>query len=66
MPNGVHPRWYQKVSEKVKTTVQSMASYPLILDKKVIGVVQFLDKVDGGIFTEEDSEILARFAILMA
>ena len=43
-----------------------MASYPLILDKKVIGVVQFLDKVDGGIFTEEDSEILARFAKLMA
>ena len=60
------PRWYQKVSEKVKTPVQSMASYPLILEKKVIGVVQFLDKVDGGIFTEEDSEILARFAKLMA
>ena len=60
------PRWYQKVSEKVKTSVQSMASYPLILEKKVIGVVQFLDKVDGGIFTEEDSEILARFAKLMA
>ena len=60
------PRWYQKVSEKVKTSVQSMASYPLILEKKVIGVVQFLDKVDGGIFTEEDSEILERFAKLMA
>ena len=60
------PRWYQKVSEKVKTPVQSMASYPLILEKKVIGVVQFLDKVDGGIFTEEDSEILERFAKLMA
>ena len=43
-----------------------MASYPLILENKVIGVVQFLDKVDGGIFTEEDSEILARFAKLMA
>ena len=43
------PRWYQKVSEKVKTSVQSMASYPLILEKKVIGVVQFLDKIDGGI-----------------
>ena len=60
------PRWYQKVSEKVKTPVQSMASYPLILEKKVIGVVQFLDKVDGGIFTEEDSEILERFAKLMS
>ena len=60
------PRWYQKVSEKLKTPVQSMASYPLILEKKVIGVVQFLDKVDGGIFTEEDSEILERFAKLMA
>lgn len=60
------PRWYQKVSEKVKTPVKSMASFPLILEKKVIGVVQFLDKIDGGIFSEEDSEILARFAKLMA
>ncbi|MEK9629832.1 MAG: sigma-54-dependent Fis family transcriptional regulator [Nitrospinota bacterium] len=60
------PRWYQRVSEKVKIPVQSLASYPLILDKKVIGVVQFLDKLDGSVFSEEDSKILERFANLMA
>lgn len=60
------PHWYQQVSEKVKIPVQSMASYPLILDKKVIGVVQFLDKMDGGVFSEEESKILSRFAKLMA
>mgnify|MGYP005645214499 FL=1 len=60
------PRWYQKVSEKVKIPVQSMASFPLVLEKKVIGVVQFLDKIDGGIFSKEDSVILGQFANLMA
>ncbi|MZH13689.1 MAG: sigma-54-dependent Fis family transcriptional regulator [Nitrospinae bacterium] len=60
------PRWYQRVSEKVKVPVQSLASYPLVVEKKVIGVVQFLDKIDGGTFSEEDSEILERFSKLMA
>ncbi len=60
------PRWYQRVSEKMNIPVQSMASFPLILDKKVIGVVQFLDKIDGSIFTKEDTEVLERFSNLMA
>ena len=38
----------------------------MIVEKKVIGVVQFLDKIDGGIFSDEDSEILERFSKLMA
>jgi transcriptional regulator with GAF, ATPase, and Fis domain len=59
-------RWYQCVSEKVRTPIQSMASFPLIIDKKVIGVVQFLDKVDGSTFDETNTEVLQRFASLMA
>lgn len=60
------PRWYQGVSEQMQIPIQSMASFPLIIDKKVIGVVQFLDKVDGSTFNETDAEILGRFASLMA
>ena len=60
------PRWYQGVSEKMRIPVQSMASFPLIIDKKVIGVVQFLDKVDGTVFDEKNVEVLEHFANLMA
>ena len=31
------PRWYGSVSEKLKLPIQSMASFPLVIDKKVIG-----------------------------
>ena len=60
------PRWYKGVSEKMRVPVQSMASFPLNIDKKVIGVVQFLDKVDGTVFDEKNVEILEHFAKLMA
>ena len=60
------PRWYQGVSEKMRIPIQSMASFPLNIDKKVIGVVQFLDKVDGTVFNEKNVEILEHFANLMA
>ena len=60
------PRWYQGVSEKMRIPIQSMASFPLNIDKKVIGVVQFLDKVDGTVFDEKNVEVLEHFANLMA
>ena len=60
------PRRYGSVSEKLKLPIQSMASFPLVIDKKVIGVVQFLDKADGSTFNKTDIDILKRFASLMA
>lgn len=60
------PRWYQAVSEKIQVPVHAMASFPLVIGKKVIGVVQFLDKVDGSVFDENNAEVLERFAHLMA
>jgi transcriptional regulator with GAF, ATPase, and Fis domain len=60
------PRWFQGVSEKMHVPVQSMASFPLLIDKKVIGVVQFLDKVDGTTFNDKNIEVLEQFAHLMA
>ena len=60
------PRWYEGVSKKLKTHIQSMATFPLIIDKQVIGVVQFLDKVDGSTFDKTNTKVLERFASLMA
>jgi transcriptional regulator with GAF, ATPase, and Fis domain len=60
------PRWYQKVSEQVKIPVKCMASFPLMHERKVIGVVQFLDKIDGSVFAKEDVVILEQFSKLMA
>ncbi|PIQ97208.1 MAG: Fis family transcriptional regulator [Nitrospinae bacterium CG11_big_fil_rev_8_21_14_0_20_56_8] len=60
------PRWYRTVSEKVKVTVNRIACFPLLVEEKVVGVVQFLDKRDGSEFKEEDLAILERFSRLLA
>ena len=60
------PRWFQGVSKTLKTDIKCMATFPLIIDKKVIGVVQFLDKVDGSTFDKTNTKVLERFASLMA
>ena len=59
-------RWYRKITEKVKTSVNCIACFPLTIEKNVIGVVQFLDKIDNSTFSEEDEQTLGRFAHLMA
>ena len=60
------PRWFQGVSKTLKTDIKCMATFPLIIDEKVIGVVQFLDKVDGSNFDKTNTKVLERFANLMA
>lgn len=59
-------RWFSKVSEMAEMDVQSIACMPLMLSGVVIGVVQFLDKVDQGAYSEKDTEVLERFAKIMA
>jgi Nif-specific regulatory protein len=59
-------RWLSKISEMTEIDVQSIACFPLVLNGVVIGVVQFLDKQDGSHYTEKDTEILKRYAKIMA
>ncbi len=59
-------RWYREVSEKASMEVDSLACLPLTGDKGFIGVIQFLDKIDSGPFTDEDMIILTKFAHIMA
>ena len=59
-------RWYREVSEKASMDVESLACLPLNGENGLIGVVQFLDKVDAGPFTDRDMDILAQIAHIMA
>jgi Nif-specific regulatory protein len=59
-------RWFRQVSEQINFKVTAIASIPLIIDSRVIGVVQFLDKKGHGTFSERDICLLEKFAGLMA
>jgi diguanylate cyclase (GGDEF)-like protein len=45
------------------TPVRSILCYPLIKDTKRIGVIEVINKLDGGAFKEEDIEFLSRLAL---
>lgn len=59
-------RWLSNVSKKVGIDVKAIACLPLISNSRVLGVVQFLDKQDGSIYSERDMDILDRHARVMA
>jgi len=59
-------RWFSKVSEMTDLNVKSIACLPLLLNGVIIGVVQFLDKQDDSIYSEQDLELLERFSKMMA
>jgi len=55
-------RWYKKANEEGHVKVNCIACLPLLLDKKVIGVIQFRDKTSGEGFSDQDIDVLGRFA----
>ncbi|MCF8721927.1 sigma-54 interaction domain-containing protein [Nitrospina gracilis] len=59
-------RWFREVSDMTDMDVQSIACFPLMLDDKVLGVVQMLDKEDDSPFDEADHVFLDRFSRMMA
>lgn len=59
-------RWYREVSEVADLEVKSLACLPIKGRYGVMGVVQFLDKLDDSPFTEEDQATLEKFAHMMA
>ena len=52
------PRFYNKVDEQTKITTRSILAVPLIARDKEIGVLEAINKEDGGDFTAEDVELL--------
>ena len=59
-------RWYREVSEVADLEVKSLACLPIMGRYGVMGVVQFLDKLDDSPFTEEDQATLEKFTNMMA
>tara|TARA_B100000686_G_C16791688_1_gene979150 strand:- start:759 stop:2261 length:1503 start_codon:yes stop_codon:yes gene_type:complete len=59
-------RWFREVSEQAHVKVTAIATLPLIVEEKVIGVVQFLDKRDRTPFIDRDMELLEKFSRLIA
>jgi Nif-specific regulatory protein len=60
------PRWYKEISESIGFETQSIACVPLRLADEVIGVVQIIDRQDGGSWQEADLDLLNEFAALAA
>ncbi len=60
------PRWYKHISESLGVATHSIACVPMKLNGKTIGVVQIIDKIDGGALLKSDLKILKEFAGLAA
>jgi Nif-specific regulatory protein len=58
------PRWYKKISESIGFQTRSIACVPMKVDREIIGVVEIIDKEDGGLIQAEDMTILTVFADL--
>lgn len=56
------PRHYSGIDASTTLTTQSLLCVPLISKGRVIGVVEVMNKMNGTLFDEEDSQSLAAFA----
>ena len=52
------PRWYKEISESIGFTTLSIACVPLKVMEEIIGVVEIIDKADGGSITHEDLKFI--------
>lgn len=55
------PRWGGEVSKGAFSTTAVLA-VPLMAQNKVIGVLEVLNKKDGGVYVKEDADLLTTFA----
>ena len=60
------PRWYKEISESIGFSTRSIACVPLKVKDEIIGVVEIIDKSDGGSISSDDLKILSVFADLAA
>ena len=62
--NEVHgdSRWYDKMDAQTSFDSRSILTVPLLEENQVLGVIQVINKRDGGLFQEEDKQLLTTFA----
>jgi PAS domain S-box-containing protein len=56
------PRFYRAVDEQTGMSTQSLAAVPLVTAEQVIGVVEVVNKLNDGMFTEDDVRLLESMA----
>lgn len=56
------PRFYERIDEKLGHKTQSYICTPLIVDGKIIGTAQLMNRLDGQAFTARDEQLLEGFA----
>ena len=57
------PRWNVAFDEATEFQTKDIICVPLIaFDERVIGVIELINKQDGSVFSEEDSDLLLSFA----
>ncbi|MBS3759230.1 MAG: sigma 54-interacting transcriptional regulator [Desulfobacterales bacterium] len=59
-------RWYSHISDQLGFKTKSIACVPMHLNHRVIGVIEFMNKMDGSTFQTKDLELLTVFADLAA
>jgi PAS domain S-box-containing protein len=58
----VDPRFYRGVDEQTGMNTQSLVAVPLITAERVIGVIEVVNKLNNGSFTEDDVHLLESMA----
>ena len=59
-------RWMREISDRIDYETRSMACVPLLINQKVIGVIQVINKKDNTQFTPADMNVLEEFSSLAA
>ncbi|MFZ5570409.1 MAG: sigma-54 interaction domain-containing protein [Thermodesulfobacteriota bacterium] len=59
-------RWNKEISDSIGFRTHSIVCAPMKIGQEIIGVVEIIDKADGGQFQEIDLRILIEFADLAA
>lgn len=56
------PRWFSGVDDDIQFRTDTLMAAPLIGSAGVIGVLEVINKHDGGVFVEDDKRLLMTFA----
>ena len=59
---GSDERFFADISEKINFPTKSILAVPMRVKDRCVGVIEIINKLDGGNFTEEDLEWLEIFA----
>jgi phosphoserine phosphatase RsbU/P len=57
-------RFYKKIDKMTGVTTTSCLTVPIMIENKIVGAAQVLNKKNGGPFTEEDQLVLTEFSRL--